>query len=189
MQDVSEGEPPVKQRKHKRTLVADRDAYTAMPLTLWNEFVLKRHYGVLLLEDLVALKRTCKSFATFKPLRRLIKDKEEAAFGGFDKKYWNRLALDDYNIRHKRDGFYDQHPGQYFFWFIGVAYKDMLGVFSNKRRLWDVFWKHADKKKIMLLRNLGRPDMTWLSNDGKGYMCVQGIAKELQDWFETTKNK
>lgn len=146
--DVSEGEPPLKRRHHKRPLVAESNVVCGLTHHQWFDLILQR----LLLEDLIAVKRTCKTFATFKRLRSLIKDKEYTAFDGVDKKFWNRRA--QYREFNVVDAFFAptssqpvdivlKHCDKYLLYSEheqgNSNWKSFLGIYSNKRKLWIAF--------------------------------------------------
>lgn len=98
--------------------------------------------SAVFLVDLISLKRTCKGFALFKPLRWLIKAKEDAAFGDpkcMPKEYWNAVRPCPYSqplsfvgrcSTHKFVLFvegYHTYPNK------GRYYR--LGVFSHKTKM------------------------------------------------------
>ena len=89
MNVINDAEPPLKKTRPRKLNIIPPPHFEACGLTapLWFELILKH----LFLEDLVAIKRTCKTFTKLKSLRELIKDKEWSAFQDIPKQHWNRL--------------------------------------------------------------------------------------------------
>jgi hypothetical protein len=106
----------------------------------WFKIILSNAF---LLVDLISLKRTCKAFALFKPLRGLIKAKEEAAFGKTPKKYWNVVKQCPYTNPLSFVGRLCVHKfvlfvlGNHIYPNGGNYYR--LGVFSHKTKMCEVF--------------------------------------------------
>lgn len=149
--EIRDGEPPRKQIRRKIYLEAPdppEDLHLSLPL--WFDLILSKLYLV----ELIQMKRTCKSFATYKRLKRLIKEKEWAVFGSYPNCFRNKMYVFDPNEEHTR-GIDSQHAQQRFVMFVfqqtrydGQICK--LGVLSSKARLWAQLLKYLNMDGYLL---------------------------------------
>lgn len=89
-----EGEPEKeeeksKTKKKKVKIISPSMRVAGLSLQEWTELFFKPRLSLV---ELVSLKRVCRSFAAYKPLQALIKEKEQIAFGGFHRRHWNAFA-------------------------------------------------------------------------------------------------
>lgn len=186
--DVSEGEPPIKKAHHKLRIVApDRFEACGLTLSLWYELILQR----LFLLDLIAVKRTCRAFATLKRLRHRIKLKEETAFGGVERVYWNQFHTfgDTFLF-----GFASEHIEKLFF-VCGENYRSRsyLYVAPDKRTLWNMIREtelYGHLKRSISWKLEQKKYGCMITHDGVSkYIYVQGLNKEMVKWEQLVKAK
>lgn len=194
MEKISEGEPVLKKSrrgiKHK---IIPPEGYTPCGLspTLWFELI----FYQLFLEDLIRIKRTCKSFATNKLLRNLIKDKQEAAFGLGEiipTLFWNKMEKTNRSLLIYR--IVDENPNKFIIttWFTikppnkSIESTRHFGVFSNKRLLWETFLGldfDFDLFKNATRRNHNGITMFFNTEQCRGEVFIQGADKEICAWL------
>lgn len=109
-----EGEPVEKEKGKRRTkkikLTAPPSARVAsLSLQEWLNLICKPRLSLV---ELIQLKRTCKSFATYKALKQWIKEKERIAFQGIRQEHWNRFAPTK-NPKVAKEEFFRHHAGKY----------------------------------------------------------------------------
>lgn len=98
--------------------------------SLWFELIFKPH--LLNLVDLIAVKRVCVSFASFKLLRKWIKSKEHLHYGGIDKQYWNRYSY--VHVKDKDESRFIRHHPTKLMLYLAYAGK-WLGLYHCKNDL------------------------------------------------------
>lgn len=110
-----------------------------LPWYIWTFKV----YAFLPLEELIALKRVCKSFASCKKLSKLITLHEEKAFGSSSRIFWNSvtkcdsIAYAEFCVNYYKCAVY--HTMKY----AG----HLLGVYSSKLSLFKELQKRMRKVK------------------------------------------
>lgn len=180
MESVVEGEPPFKRRKQPLrapTVVAPCN----LSLSLWWELILKHR---LTLRDLIAIKRTCLAFATFKLLRRYIKDKEYSAFGSIDRIYWDKATRVTYfsAMDSQWREFRENNYGRFLLFYEAYGFK-YFAVYSNKSVLWNVFLELYNGNctlTTMFMVGYCHFYRCTLSNKGVSVIYIQGLNNELR---------
>ena len=109
-----------------------------MPLQVWYDLILNNHIGLV---GLIMVRRTCRSFATYKKLNDLIKLKIDASFSKIKKDYWNKTAKTN-NSKIVTSEFTSKHPGKFLYIEQNGYYK--LGAFSSKSLLFDQFLRNYE---------------------------------------------
>lgn len=181
------GEEPILKRLRPTKIILEPPpclSVCGVSRDVWWEYILKDR---VLLVDLIAIKRTCKSFAIYKPLRWLIKAKVEAAFG--DPKitpmwHWNRVRGCPYE---SHLAFVANGLANHTFVIFTEStincqpYKRTyrLGVFSHKSALWKallfLFAEYTfSQKGEMYDRSAGFVEMRFVH----GIIYVRGIDFE-----------
>lgn len=184
--NVSEGEPEVKRTRHK-LLIAPPDDLTlcGLSLSLWYELILKRYVTLV---ALVALKRTCRLFATFKRLRQWIKLKELTAFGTVERKHWNHFAPYDGAAFYYLEKPDSRNKLLCIMW---VDQKTWLYIASDKKTLWNAF----SNSSYVTGRNHAysvesRYRGLEIRYEWTGWSCyIQGMDKEVRAWHEAIKKR
>lgn len=150
-----DGEPLLKRPKVK--IRAPSNACLHLSLQEWYNLIFSR----LSLVELIQLKRTCKSFATYKKLKELITLKQNSAFHGFQQRHWNRISVSTKGLPLDEDAnlsfenrlinidFFEKHKGQYIFirYYPCLTIKEgkfMIGVFSSKALLLNAFHENVE---------------------------------------------
>lgn len=150
--------------------------------SLWFELIFKPHFTNLV--DLIAVKRVCVSFASFKLLRKWIKSKEQLHYGGIDKQYWNRYSR--VYIKDKDENrFMDHHPTKWMVYFSHVRYSAYptrcLGLYHCKEDLLAVVCKLISDSKSSLKKDWKSVwngfSVRFLHNS-LSFIYVQGLALE-----------
>jgi hypothetical protein len=144
----------------------------------WFKIILSNAF---LLVDLIRLKRTCKALALFKPLRWLIKAKEEAAFGKTPKPYWNVVRQCPYTDPLE---FVGQQSSNKFVLFIRGTqdhfpydYMFRLGVFSHKTEICKALSKlnqEFRRSETIIENKEGYVEMLFIH----AVIFVQGLSRE-----------
>lgn len=131
-----------KQKRAKKIkLTAPPSARVAyLSLQEWLNLICKPRLSLV---ELIQLKRTCKSFATYKPLQQWIKEKQRIAFQGIRQEHWNRFAPTK-NPKVVKKEFFRQHAGKFLIvrsWYNGwiSTFYYQLQVCSSR----EIAVKHA----------------------------------------------
>lgn len=156
-----------------------------MPLHIWWELILK-HLGLL---DLIIISRVCRSFYTYKPLKKLINDKIKTAFSGIKQTHRNKIESIN-NSRIVTIDFLNRHSGKLLFvqriglWHFVDNYK--LGAFSSKTLLFNLFKTNYElhyKKEWYCSKQLN-PNYVCFSYYERNMDIYTGINELIEDWIQ-----
>lgn len=181
MNVINDAEPPLKKTRPRKLDIIPPPHFEACGLTapLWFELILK----YLFLEDLVAIKRTCKTFAKLKSLRELIKDKEWSAFQDIPKQHWNRLHpafAYEFTNSNLKDVMFDL---SYKSGTLGEVFTH-YGVFSSKKLLLQAFTLIGIRMKDIHSYEISAAKVVlhWAWNPGmhdNTTIVIRGAMKEM----------